>query len=102
MSGADLVGLLGILVGLGVLIWFAFKGWSVLLLAPIAAIAAALFAREPLLAHWTQTFMRSAAGFFAQFFPLFLLGALFGKLMEDSGSVTAITDFMSKKLGAAG
>jgi H+/gluconate symporter-like permease len=100
MSGADLVGLVGILVGLGVLIWFAFKGWSVLLLAPIAAVAAALFAREPLLAHWTQTFMRSAAGFFAQFFPLFLLGALFGKLMEDSGSVTAIADFMSKKLGA--
>jgi H+/gluconate symporter-like permease len=100
VSGSDLIGLLGILVGLGVLIWFAFKGWSVLLLAPIAAVAAALFAREPLLAHWTQTFMRSAAGFFSQFFPLFLLGALFGKLMEDSGSVTAIADFMSKKLGA--
>ena len=100
MTFPDLVGLLGILLGLGLLIWFAFKGWSVLLLAPLAAVAAALFAREPILAHWTQTFMRSAAGFFAQFFPLFLLGALFGKLMEDSGSVTAIADFMSQKLGA--
>ncbi len=100
MSSSDLIGLLGILVGLGVLIWFAFRGWSVLLLAPVAAVAAAVFAREPILAHWTQTFMRSAAGFFAQFFPLFLLGALFGKLMEDSGSVTAIADFMTKKLGA--
>jgi len=37
MSSSDLVGLLGILVGLGILIWFAFKGWSVLMLAPIAA-----------------------------------------------------------------
>jgi H+/gluconate symporter-like permease len=100
MSFADLIGLLGILVGLGLLIWFAFKGWSVLLLAPLAAGASALFAREPLLANWTQTFMSSAAGFVAQFFPLFLLGALFGKLMEDSGSVTAIADFMTKKLGA--
>jgi H+/gluconate symporter-like permease len=100
MTLSDLVGLLGILVGLGLLIWLAFKGWSVLLLAPLAAIAAAAFSREPLLAHWTQTFMRSAAGFFAQFFPLFLLGALFGKLMEDSGSVTAIADFMIRKLGA--
>jgi H+/gluconate symporter-like permease len=44
--------------------------------------------------------MRSAAGFFAQFFPLFLLGNLFGKLMEDSGSITAIADFMIRKLGA--
>ena len=50
---------------------FAFRGWSVLLLAPAAALIAALFSREPLLAHWTQTFMGSAAGFLAQFFPLF-------------------------------
>src|SRR5580765_1836191 len=92
-------GLLGILIGLGLLISFAFRGWSVLLLAPIAALIAALFSREPLLAHWTQTFMASAAGFLAQFYPLFLLGALFGKLMEDSGSVQAIASFMTEKLG---
>jgi H+/gluconate symporter-like permease len=41
-------------------------------------LIAALPAGEPLLAHWTQTFMGSVAGFFAQFFPLFLLGAMFG------------------------
>ena len=92
-------GLLGILIGLGLLIAFAFRGWSVLLLAPLAALIAALFSREPLLAHWTQTFMVSAAGFLAQFFPLFLLGALFGKLMEDSGSVAAIASFMTERLG---
>ena len=92
-------GLLGILIGLGLLIAFAFRGWSVLLLAPLAALIAALFSREPLLAHWTQTFMGSAAGFLAQFFPLFLLGALFGKLMEDSGSVAAIANFMTERLG---
>src|ERR1700750_1524443 len=91
-------GLLGILIGLGLLIWFAFRGWSVLLLAPVAPLTAAWFSREPLLAHWTQTFMGSAAGFLAQFFPLFLLGALFGKLMEDSGSVGAIATFMTERL----
>jgi hypothetical protein len=51
MTPSDLVGLLGILVGLGLLIWLAFEGWSVLRLAPLAAIAAAVFSREPLLAH---------------------------------------------------
>jgi H+/gluconate symporter-like permease len=71
----------------------------VLLLAPAVAIVAAAFAGEPLLAHWTQTFMGSAAQFVAQFFPIFLLGALFGKLMDDSGSVRAIAQFMSGKLG---
>jgi H+/gluconate symporter-like permease len=93
------MGLIGILLGLGVLVWLSFRGWSVLLLAPVAALIASAAAGEPLLAHWTQTFMGSAAGFLAQFFPLFLLGALFGKLMEDSGSVTAIARFMTEKLG---
>src|SRR3984893_18373286 len=94
------IGLLGILVGLGLLIWLAFRGWSGLLLAPLAALVGALFSREPLLAHWTQTFMGSTAGFLAQFFPLFLLGALFGKLMEDSGSVAATARFMTQRLRA--
>jgi H+/gluconate symporter-like permease len=93
------MGFLGILVGLGALVWLAYRGWSVLLLAPLAALLAAAFAREPLLAHWTETFMGGAARFVAQFFPIFLLGALFGKLMDDSGSVTAIAHFMAEKLG---
>ena len=77
------MGLLGILIGLGLLVWLAYRGWSVLGLAPLAALVA----------------MGSAAGFIAQFFPLFLLGALFGKLMDDSGSVTTIANFMTHKLG---
>jgi H+/gluconate symporter-like permease len=94
------MGLLGILLALGLLVWLAYRGWSVLLLAPAAALIAAAISREPLLAHWTQTFMGSAAQFLAQFFPLFLLGALFGKLMDDSGSVEAIAGFMTERLGA--
>ncbi len=93
------MGLLGILVGLGLLVWLAFRGWSVLLLAPAAALVAAAFGGEPLLANWTQIFMGSAARFLAQFFPIFLLGAIFGKLMDDSRSVSAVADFMTKSLG---
>ena len=94
------MGLAGILVALGFLIWLSYRGWSILILAPAAAIVAAAASGEPLLAHWTQTFMGGAAQFLAQFFPLFLLGALFGKLMEDSGSVEAIARFMTKTLGS--
>ena len=94
------IGFLGILLGLGLLMWLAYRGWSVLLLAPFAAMIAALLSREPLLAHLTQTFMVNAAAFLAQFFPLFLLGALFGKLMEDSGSVAAIARFITERLGS--
>src|ERR1700752_583990 len=93
------MGLLGIFVGLALLVLFAFRGWSVLLLAPASALVAAAFGREPLLANWTQVFMGSAASFLAQFFPIFLLGAIFGKLMDDSRSVSAVADFMTKSLG---
>src|SRR5262249_20257771 len=98
--GKDLsMGLLGILAALGLLIFLAYRGWSVLLLSPAAALLAAALSGEPLLADWTQTFMGMASRFIMQFFPIFLLGALFGKLMEDSGSVTAIASFMSVRLG---
>src|ERR1700738_1285502 len=93
------MGLFGILLGLGLLIWLGFRVWSIPLLSPGAALVAVLFAGGPLLAYWTQTFMDSASRFVAQFFPIFLLGALFGKLMEDSGSVSAVAGFMTERLG---
>jgi H+/gluconate symporter-like permease len=51
------MGLFGILLGLGLLVWLAYRGWTILLLAPGAALVAAAFAGGPLLAYWTQTFM---------------------------------------------
>ncbi|OCJ07990.1 transporter [Rhizobium sp. AC44/96] len=91
--------IVGVLLALGILVWLAYRGWSILLLAPFCAILAALLAGQPLLANWTQTFMRNAADFVAQFFPIFLLGALFGKLMEATGSVSAIASAMTERLG---
>ena len=88
-SDANVLGLLGILAGLGLLIWLSYRGWSILLLrrpprsSPPPRRRAAACALDPDL-HGR------GAGFLAQFFPLFLLGALFGKLMEDSGSVEVI------------
>ena len=59
------MGLAGILVALLLLIGLAYRGGSVLLLAPAAAILAAAASRQPLLANWTQIFMGSAARFLA-------------------------------------
>lgn len=96
---SDALGLLGLLVALTLLIALAFRGWSVLVLAPLCALVAAAFAGFPLLASWTQLFMVGTADFLARFFPLFLLGAIFGKLMNDSGSVRVIAQSMIRWLG---
>lgn len=93
------MGLIGILVALALLMWLAYRGWSILMVAPIAGLAAAIIAGEPILAHWTQTFMPGAARFVAQWFPIFLLGGLFGKLMDDSGSIASIANYLTERLG---
>jgi H+/gluconate symporter-like permease len=94
-----MMGLLGILVGLALLMWLAYRGWSVLFVAPAAALVAAATSGEPVLAHWTQTFMGATARFIGTWFPMFLLGGLFGKLMNDSGSITSIARYLTDRLG---
>ncbi|MFN3984964.1 MAG: GntP family permease [Rhodocyclaceae bacterium] len=95
-----MIGMLGVLLALGLLIYLAYRGVSVLLLGPAMALVAALFAAgTPLLATYTQVFMTSAGGFVVQFFPLFLLGAIFGKLMDDSGAAEAIAQGIVGQLG---
>ena len=93
------MGLIGILLGLALMMWLAYRGWTVLIVAPVAALLAAAISGEPLLAHWTQTFMGAAGRFVTQWFPMFLLGGLFGKLMDDSGSITSIARFLTERLG---
>jgi H+/gluconate symporter-like permease len=91
--------LLGILIALALLIFLAFRGFSLLLAAPAAAIVAAAFSGEPILAKWTLTFMQSTGGFITNFFPLFLLGGVFGKLMDDSGAALSIARTITDRLG---
>ena len=93
------VQLLGIVIALGLLIWLAFRGFTLLLAAPIAAMVAAAFSGEPLLAKWTLTFMQDASNFVRNLFPLFLLGGVFGKLMDDSGCALSIARTITEKLG---
>lgn len=95
------MGVLTILVALVLLMYLAFRGITLLILAPAMAVfAAALSGGLPLLAAYTQIFMTNMGEFIIAFFPLFLLGAIFGKLMDDSGSAKAIADNIIRWLGA--
>ena len=86
------MGLLGILVGLGLLIFLSYRSWSVLLVAPLAALDRCSRSGRAASCALDQTFMGGAAQFLAQFFPLCLLGAVFGKVMQDSGSSAGTLD----------
>lgn len=92
----------GIVLALVLLMALAWRGVSVLLLAPLMALLAVLFSPDtPLLASYTQVFMKALGGFVVAFFPLFLLGAVFGKLMEDSGAARVIAHGIVRWLGSS-
>jgi H+/gluconate symporter-like permease len=96
-----MLGVLGIILSLVLLMYFAYRGITVLLLAPLLALLAALLGGDTrLLATYSQIFMTGLGGFLVRYFPLFLLGAIFGRLMGDSGSAAAIAEWIVQKLGS--
>ena len=93
-------GMWGIVLALVLLMALAYRGYSVLLLAPLCALVAVLCSGDvPLLASYTQVFMPALGGFVVAFFPLFLLGAVFGKLIELSGFSRSIVAAAIQILG---
>lgn len=95
-----MLGVLGIIISLGLLMYLAYRGITVLVLAPLLAMLAVLFSGDiPLLASYTEIFMKSFAGYAKAYFPLFLLGSIFGKVMDASGAAKSIAHFIAKKLG---
>ena len=89
-----------IVLVLGLLMYLAFQGITLILLAPaMALLAVVLTGGLPILAAYTQIFMTNTGDFIIAFFPLFMLGAIFGKLMDDSGSARSIARSVSTWLG---
>jgi len=68
------------------LMFVAYRGFSVILFAPIAAMGAVLLTDPSAVAPiFTGLFMDKMVGFVKLYFPVFLLGAVFGKVIELSG-----------------
>ncbi|MCM3787792.1 GntP family permease [Domibacillus indicus] len=93
--------LLVILLALGLLMFTAYRGFSVILFAPICALLAVLLT-EPahVLPFFSNIFMEKMVGFIKLYFPVFLLGAIFGKVVEMSGIAESIAKTIVKFVGA--
>jgi H+/gluconate symporter-like permease len=90
---------LGILLSLGLLMFMAYRGFSVIFFAPIFAILAAIFSGMAIMPTFTEIFLPNLANYVKVYFPFFLLGAVFGKVMEESGAAKAIAKAIVQKLG---
>ncbi len=91
---------IGIIISLILLTIIAYRGLSVILFAPLCALLAAITAGLPVMPTYTELFMVKAVTYVKNFFPVFMLGAVFGKIMEESGCAKAIAKYFAEKLGA--
>ena len=90
-----------ILAALAFLMLAAYRGYSVILFAPIAALLAVLCTdASAVLPVFSGVFMERMAGFTKLYLPVFVLGAVFGKLIEVSGCARAIVMAVTRIIGA--
>lgn len=89
------------LVGLAFLIFVAYRGFSVIMFAPVAAMLPLLLTNPAAIPTvFTGLFMTKTVYFVQLYFPLFLLGAIFGKLIELSGFAQSIATAIIRRVGA--
>ncbi|WP_126426943.1 GntP family permease [Brevibacillus marinus] len=88
-----------LMIGLGLLIYMTVRGINIVISAIIASSFVALTAGQNLVTSLGDTYMKGFTGFFASWFLLFLLGAIFGKIMGETKAAESIAAWVLKVLG---
>ena len=98
--------MINIIIGLVLLMALAYLGWSIIWIAPLVALLVAGLEGLDLLPAYTEIYMTGFVDFAKKWFPVFLLGAIFGKLMEETGMAQSvafkITQIIGKKKAILG
>ncbi|QQN73324.1 GntP family permease [Croceicoccus sp. YJ47] len=104
---------IGLIGGLALLIWMTVRGIDILIAGPVAAFVVAVTAGLPLLPplagllpggeaapDFASSYMAGFASFLADWFFMFLLGAIFGEVMAASGAATSVARAITRRLGS--
>ena len=98
-----MISMIGLILSLALIIFLAYKGYSTIITAPIVALLTVLLiggdSNTHLMVHYTEVYMGGFAGFVKNYFPIFLTGAIFAKLMEEALYAKSIANFITKNLG---
>lgn len=102
----EVLSLAGIFAGLILMIVLAYRGYSIIWVAPMCAFVVELFALgaglgegRTLLSSYTTDYMQGAGNYFISWFPIFLLGAIFGKAMDMTGAAQELAQVIVKIVG---
>ncbi|WP_050183233.1 GntP family permease [Domibacillus robiginosus] len=102
-----MISMIGLLGGLALLIILTMKGMNLLIAAPLSALFVAVLNGLPLFpqmvaegeVNFLSNYMNGFTGFIASWYMMFLIGAIFGKLMEDSGAADSVSKWIVDKIG---
>jgi len=99
--------MIGLVGGLALLIYLTMKGMNLLVAGPLCALFVAICSGLPLFpqlvgegeANFVGNYMTGFSGFISSWYLMFLLGAIFGKVMEDSGAADSVSKWIVSKIG---
>ncbi|MEW9798307.1 GntP family permease [Alteromonas sp. CYL-A6] len=97
-----MLSMFGLIGGLLLLILLTIRGMNLFIAAPLCALLVALTNGLPVFigdTNFVATYMNGFTGFIAAWFFMFLLGALFGKFMEDTGAADSVARWIISKIG---
>lgn len=97
---SSIVSLIGIVLGLVVLIFLAYKGHSIIWVAPVCAVIVAVLGGLNVLEAYLGDYIKGVADYIISWFPAFFLGAVYGKLMDVTGSARSLANKLVSLIGS--
>ncbi|WP_033118190.1 GntP family permease [Intestinimonas butyriciproducens] len=88
-----------VILTLALVMFLVFKKVNIVIASIIASIVLAVLDRQDIITAMTETFMTGTANYVKNFFLLFFVSALFGKIMESTGAAAAIARGLANLLG---
>ncbi|MEA5135222.1 MAG: GntP family permease, partial [Candidatus Fimivivens sp.] len=94
------ISMVGIFIGLVLLMFLAYKGHSIVWVAPVCAALVAVLSGMSILDTYVGNYMEGLAGYVKTWFPAFFLGAVYGKVMDITGSARSLAEKLVSIIGA--
>lgn len=95
----DIVSIVGVIIALSLLIFLALKGYNLLIISLVVSVLIAITSGIQINEALTSNYIEGFINFVGNYFLIFFFGALFGKIMEDSGAATSIARGILKVTG---
>ena len=91
---------LSILIGcMALMMTLVVRGKSIFVVAPLCALIAVTFSGADPVAQMNDAYMTGFADYVKRFYLIFALGAVFGKIMDESGAAVSIARTVGQRLG---